>query len=98
MACSPATWPEGGPRIQWTGIIVMVVVALWAALVVFVFSSLLAEVHVWLALVTNVVGVGGLTPAVRGWRGRPALRFLALGLGAGVVLGWIAWLASLLAG
>lgn len=85
------------PQIQWTGIIVAVVVALWAGTLVFVFSMSLAGVNVWLAPLTNLVAVGGLAPTVRRWRGKPVLRFLAVGLGFGVAAGWIALLVAALA-
>lgn len=84
--------------VEWAGVVLSVTVALWAALLVYLYSVALADVNPWLAPVTNLVAVGGLAPAVRNWRGRPALRFVAAGLGAGVALGWSALLVGWLAG
>lgn len=96
LAAAPVAWSAvGRGPVEWTGVIVAVVVAMWAAALVVLYSLALADVNWWLAPVTNLVAVGGLAPAVRTWRGRPALRFLAAGLGAGVGLGWLALLISL---
>lgn len=89
--------PAAG-SVEWAGVVVSVAVALWAALLVYLYSVALAEVNPWLAPATNLVAVGGLAPAVRNWRGRPALRFVAAGLGAGVALGWSALLIGMLVG
>lgn len=67
-------------------------------MVVFLFGWALAGINGWIAAVTIVVVVGGLVPAVRSWRAKPALRFLALGMGIGVAAGWTALLVAALAG
>lgn len=77
-------------QIEWAGVVVAAMVAVWAAVLVFSFSSALAEVNWWLAPALNLGAVAGFGPLVWGWRGRPVLRFLAVGLGAGVALGWLA--------
>ena len=98
MTAAEAWSATARPRIQWTGIVVAVVVAMWAATLVFVFSVSLAGINAWLAPVTNLVAVGGLAPTVRRWRGKPVLRFIAVGLGFGVVAGWITLLVAAFAG
>lgn len=72
------------------GIAVVVVVAAWTAVFVAVFGRALADVTPWLAVVVNIVGAGGLAPAVWRRRHRTTARWLIAGLVPGVVIGWIA--------
>ena len=47
----------------------------------------------WLLPIVVVLAVGGLAPTLWGWRRIPVRRWLVLGAGVGVAIGWIALLA-----
>ena len=81
-----------------TGLTVAAGVAAVIATAVVVLSLGLLRVHPLLAVVLNMVAVGGLAPTVWGWRTRPVWRWFAFGAGVGVAGGWIALLAITLSG
>lgn len=91
--------PVRDPTPWSAGITVAVLVALLSTVAVYAFGSALAEVHPLLALLINVVAVGGAAPTAWRWRHTPVTRWVLLGAVAGVVLGWlgliVAGLASL---
>lgn len=58
-----------------------------------VLSLGLLRVHPAVAVVLNLIAVGGLAPTVWGWRRTPVLRWLALGAGIGVAGAWLVLLA-----
>lgn len=75
-------------------------------LTVAAFSAALVGVAIWvlsaglqgrpvLAVVVNLLVAGGLVPAMWLSRGLPVLRWIALGCGVGVAVGWIAALIML---
>ena len=75
----------------------MTVAAFVAAIVataVIVLSMGVARVHPLLAVGLNIVAVGGLAPTLWGWRSVPVLRWFVLGGGVGVLVAWLALLAS----
>lgn len=81
-----------------TGLTVTVVTAAVVVIAVTSLSSALAQANVWLAVVANVVVVGGLSPSVWLARRVPTWRWVALGVASGLVLAWIVLLLSLLGG
>lgn len=74
------------------------VVALWVAVVVavgvVVLSLGLARVHPLWSILLNIIAVGGLSPTLWGWRERPVLRWLVLGIAIGIAGGWVAALVT----
>lgn len=79
------------PRTPWgTGLAVAAFAAAVTGTAIAVLTLGLLRVHPAVAVVLNVVAVGGLAPTVWGWRGTPVLRWLALGAGLGVLSGWLA--------
>jgi hypothetical protein len=82
-------YPEPTP---WAaGLAVAVFVGLLTAAGVYAFGIALADVpHVgWLlAVVVNVVAVGGVTPTVWRWRSVVVTRWVLGGVAGGVLLGW----------
>ena len=88
------TPPEPTP---WgTGLTVTVVTALVVVVAVTTLSVALAAASVWLAIVANLVIVGGLSPSMWLARNVPVWRWVAYGVAVGLVLAWIALLLSLL--
>lgn len=79
------------------GLTVAGLVAAVCATTTVVLSLGLARVHVMLAVGLNFVAVGGLTPTLWGWRHTPVWRWLLLGVGVGVVVGWLVLLALIVA-
>ncbi|MBF6133991.1 DUF2537 domain-containing protein [Nocardia otitidiscaviarum] len=67
-------------------------VALLTACGVYAFGAALAQVHPLLSIAVNLVAVGGVLPTAWRWRFAPVTRWVIAGLGAGVLLGWIALL------
>jgi hypothetical protein len=88
--------PEREPTPWATGLTVTAVVAAMIAVAVASLSFALAQASVWLALVANVVIIGGLSPSVWLARDVPVWRWVALGVASGLVLAWSALLLSLL--
>ncbi|WP_245649709.1 DUF2537 domain-containing protein [Nocardia shimofusensis] len=80
--------PVRDPTPWAAGITVAVLVALLATVAVYAFGSALGEVHPLLALLINVVAVGGAAPTAWRWRHTPVTRWVLLGCAAGVALGW----------
>ena len=77
-----------------SGIAVIAFVALLTAAGVYSFGSALAQIHPLLSALVNVVAVGVVTPTAWRWRFQPVTRWVIAGLGVGVLLAWIALLAS----
>lgn len=81
-------------RTPWaTGLTVAGFVAAVSGIAITVLSLGLVRVHPAVAVVLNLIAVGGLAPTVWEWRSTPVLRWLALGLGVGVVGAWLVVLA-----
>ncbi|MFC9993431.1 DUF2537 domain-containing protein [Nocardia sp. NPDC127526] len=70
------------------GIMVVAIVAVLTACGVYAFSAALAEVHPVVAVLVNLVAVGGAAPTAWRWRFAPVTRWVIAGLAAGVLLGW----------
>lgn len=78
------------PRTPWgTGLTVSGFAAAVTGTAIAVLSLGLMRVHPAVAVVLNLLAVGGLAPTVWGWRRTPVLRWLALGAGLGVAGGWL---------
>lgn len=88
--------PEAEPTPWGTGLTVSVVTAAMVAFMVVTLSLGLGETSRWLALVANVLVVGGIAPSV--WLGRrvPVWRWVAYGVITGVVLAWLSLILTLL--
>jgi hypothetical protein len=80
-----------------TGLTVAAFVAAVIGAAIVVLSLGLARIHPLLAVGLNFVAVGGLAPTVWGYRAVPVWRWFVLGAGIGVVIGWLAAAALLLA-
>lgn len=72
-----------------TGLTVAAFVAAVSGTAIAVLSLGLIRVHLAVAVVLNLVAVGGLAPTVWGWRRTPVLRWFALGAGVGVAGAWL---------
>jgi uncharacterized protein DUF2537 len=79
-----------------TGLTVSVFSGAVAALMVVTLSLGLGETNRWLALVANVLVVGGIAPSV--WLARKVIiwRWVAYGVTTGVVLAWLSLILTLL--
>ncbi|MGV0625988.1 DUF2537 domain-containing protein [Mycolicibacter minnesotensis] len=78
------------PRTPWgTGLTVAGFAAAVTGTAITVLSLGLLRVHPLVAVVLNLIAVGGLAPTVWGWRRAAVLRWLALGAGVGVVAAWL---------
>ena len=51
------------------------------------------RVNPLVSTVLNLIAVGGLAPTLWGWRRVPVRRWIVLGAGAGVTIGWITLVA-----
>ena len=58
-----------------------------------VLSLGMLRVHPLVAIVLNLIAVGGLAPTLWGWRRIPVRRWFVLGAGIGVAGGWITLVA-----
>ncbi|MGI5503235.1 DUF2537 domain-containing protein [Lentzea sp. CA-135723] len=90
----PDDAPEPTP---WgTGLTVSLITAAIVTVTVVSLSLGLGETSSWLALVANVLVVGGLAPSV--WLGRrvPVWRWVAYGVVTGVLVAWLALILTLL--
>lgn len=76
-----------------TGLTVAAFVAAVSGTAIAVLSLGLIRVHLAVAVVLNLIAVGGLAPTVWGWRRTPVLRWFALGAGVGVAGAWLLLLA-----
>ncbi|WP_309111823.1 DUF2537 domain-containing protein [Saccharothrix sp.] len=96
----PADEPEPVPQDEvtpWgTGLTVSVFTAAVVTFMVVTLSLGLGETSPWLALLANVLVVGGIAPSV--WLARKVLvwRWVAYGVVAGVLLAWFALITTLL--
>ena len=72
-----------------TGLTVAAFVAAVIGTAITVLSLGLLRVHPAVAVVLNVIAVGGLAPTAWGWRHTQVLRWLALGAGIGVIGAWL---------
>jgi hypothetical protein len=89
--------PEPQEATPWgTGLTVSGVVAALVAFGVVTLSLGLGETSRWLALVANVLVVGGLAPSVWLARRVPVWRWVAHGVVVGVLLAWFALILTLL--
>jgi hypothetical protein len=96
---TPKTTPEPEPPepTPWgTGLTVSFITASIVTFTVVSLSLGLGETSSWLALVANVLVVGGLAPSV--WLGRkvPVWRWVAYGVVTGVLVAWLALIFTLL--
>ena len=87
---------EPEPTPWGTGLTVTVITAAIVTVTVVSLSLGLGETSLWLALVANVLVVGGLAPSV--WLGRnvPVWRWVAYGVVTGVLVAWFALILTLL--
>ncbi|MDX8143517.1 DUF2537 domain-containing protein [Lentzea sp. BCCO 10_0061] len=87
---------EPEPTPWGTGLTVSVITAAIVTVTVVSLSLGLGETSRWLALVANVLVVGGLAPSV--WLGRsvPVWRWVAYGVVTGVLVAWLALILTLL--
>jgi hypothetical protein len=76
-----------------TGLTVAVMVAAIIGAAIVVLSLGMIRVHPVVAVVLNLIAVGGLAPTLWGWRRVPVRRWFVLGAAVGVGGGWIALLA-----
>ena len=51
------------------------------------------RVNPLVSTVLNLIAVGGLAPTLWGWRRVPVRRWIVLGAGVGVAIGWITLVA-----
>ena len=79
-----------------TGLTVAALVAAIIGAGIVVLSLGMIRVHPLVAVVLNLIAVGGLAPTLWGWRGVPVRRWFVLGAAVGVAGGWIALLAIVL--
>ncbi|MFN8033583.1 MAG: DUF2537 domain-containing protein [Mycobacterium sp.] len=73
-----------------TGLTVAAMVAAIVGAAIVVLSLGMIRVHPLVAVVLNLIAVGGLAPTLWGWRNVPVRRWLVLGAAIGVAGGWIA--------
>ncbi len=79
-----------------TGLTVAAFVAAVIGAAIVVLSLGMIRVHPLVAVVLNLIAVGGLAPTLWGWRRVPVRRWFVLGSAVGVAGGWIALLAIVL--
>ncbi|MFI9010425.1 DUF2537 domain-containing protein [Actinosynnema sp. NPDC053489] len=77
-----------------TGLTVSFIVAAVVAFTVYTLSVGLGETSPWLALLANVLVVGGITPSVWLARNVPVWRWVAYGVVAGVLAAWLSLLLT----
>lgn len=87
---------EPEPTPWGTGLAVSFITAAIVAVTVVSLSLGLGETSRWLALIANVLVVGGLAPSV--WLGRkvPVWRWVSYGVVTGVIVAWLALILTLL--
>jgi hypothetical protein len=76
-----------------TGLTVAALVAAIIGAAIVVLSLGMIRVHPLVAVVLNLIAVGGLAPTLWGWRRVPVRRWFVLGAAVGVAGGWITLLA-----
>lgn len=79
-----------------TGLTVAAGIAAIIGAGIVVLSLGMIRVHPVVAVVLNLIAVGGLAPTLWGWRRVPVRRWFVLGAAVGVAGGWIALLAIVL--
>ncbi|WP_043730385.1 DUF2537 domain-containing protein [Kutzneria sp. 744] len=89
-------FPRREPTPWATGLTVTVIVAAMITIAVTTLSFALAQASLWLAVIANVVIIGGLSPSVWLARDVPIWRWVALGVTCGLGLAWLVLLLSLL--
>lgn len=72
-----------------TGLTVAALVAAVIGAAIVVLSLGMIRVHPLVAVVLNLIAVGGLAPTLWGWRTVPVRRWFVLGAAVGVAGGWI---------
>ncbi|WP_053718615.1 DUF2537 domain-containing protein [Saccharothrix sp. NRRL B-16348] len=89
--------PEPQEETPWgTGLTVSFIVAAVVTFTVYTLSVGLGETSQWLALLANVLVVGGITPSVWLARKVPVWRWVAYGVVAGVLAAWLSLLLTTL--
>ena len=68
-------------------------VAAVTAAAIGVLTSGMNRVNPLVSIVLNLVAVGGLAPTLWGWRRVPVRRWIVLGAGVGVAVGWVTLVA-----
>lgn len=82
-------------RTPWaTGLLVAALATALTVVAIFAFGTALARIHPAIAVVINVVAIGGFAPSIWRWRYTPVVRWLVYGATAGVAIGWLALLGS----
>lgn len=77
-----------------TGLLVAAFATALAAVAAFAFAAALMRVHPALAIVLNVVAVGGAAPTIWRWRSKPVVRWIVYGVAVGIGLGWFALIVA----
>ncbi|MER5263723.1 DUF2537 domain-containing protein [Actinosynnema sp. NPDC002837] len=89
--------PEPQEETPWgTGLTVSFIVAAVVTFTVYTLSVGLGETSQWLAVLANVLVVGGITPSVWLARKVPVWRWVAYGVVAGVLAAWLSLLLTTL--
>ncbi|WP_068277557.1 DUF2537 domain-containing protein [Aldersonia kunmingensis] len=87
--------PEQTESTPWTtGLLVSAIVTALVATGIYAFGAALADINPILAVVINIVAVGGAAPSVWRWHTVAVWRWVVYGAIAGVALGWLGLLAS----
>jgi len=76
-----------------TGLTVAAFVAAVTAAAIVVLTIGMNRVNPLVSTVLNLIAVGGLAPTLWGWRRVPGRRWIVLGAGVGVAIGWITLVA-----
>jgi len=76
-----------------TGLTVAAFVAAVTAAAIVVLTIGMNRVNPLVSIVLNLVAVGGLAPTLWGWRRVPVRRWIVLGAGVGVAVGWVTLVA-----
>lgn len=86
----PAQTPIPASTPWFTGLLVAGFTVAFVATAVTAFGSQLVRINPVLAVVLNLVVVGGVAPTVWRWRRALVWRWVVYGSGAGVIVGWVA--------